>query len=400
VSAPGPLAGVRVLDLSRILAGPWSTMTLADLGAEVWKVEPPGSGDDTRGWRPPAVGGEATYYLCCNRGKRGLAVDLGHEAGRRVVQRLAAEADVLVENFRAGGLDRFGLDYASVRASNPRVVYCSVSGFGRTGSLAARPGYDFLLQAEAGLMSITGEAAGEPMRFGVAVVDIVTGMNATQAILAALFARERTGEGQRVEVALYDSAVQLLANVASGYLNTGVPPRRHGNAHPTVIPYQVFPTADGDLVLAVGNDRQFAALCRDVLDAPDLAEDGRFGHASGRIEHREALVAALSARFRARPTAAWLGRLHAAGIPAGRVRTVPEVFAAPETEERGLVVEAPHPTAGSVRMVASPLRLDGTPVGPPTAPPLLGEHTEEVLRRVLGLGRDEIDRLRAERAIG
>lgn len=398
MSDRAPLDGIRILDLSRVLAGPWATQTLSDLGAEVWKVESIGAGDDTRSWKPPETGGQSTYYLCCNRGKRSLAVDLKTPGGRELVLDLARRADVVVENFRPSSLRGLGLGYEDLSAANPGLIHCSITGYGRGAADPDRPGYDFLIQAECGLMSITGEAEGAPVRVGVAVIDLVTGMNAVQAILAALYARTRTGRGQRVEVSLFDCGVQLLANVASGHLNTGEAPARHGNAHPTVLPYQIFPTADGELVLAVGNDRQFAVLCRDVLEDEALAGDGRFATNAARVGNRRALIDALSAVLRTRPTGDWLCRLRGHGIPCGEVRTVPEVFATPDA--RALVAEAPHPTAGSVRMVRSPLRLSDTPVRAPTAPPLLGADTEPVLRDVLGLCPEAVAALRAAGAIG
>lgn len=376
-----PLDGIKVLDLSRILAGPWCTQTLADLGAEVWKIEEATAGDDTRGWMPPEIGGESTYFQCCNRSKLSVAVDLRDTEGREKIARLADQADVLVENFKKGGLDRFGLGYAQLHERNPRLIYCSISGYGRTGPRADEPGYDFAIQAESGLMAITGEPEGAPMKHGVAITDLVTGMNATQAILAALIARGKTGRGQHLDIALFDSAVALLANVASGHLATGRAPGRFGNAHATVVPYQLFDTADGVLALACGNDQQFRALCGRVLVRPDLAEDERYRTNRNRVLNRDTLIPTLAAVFRGKGTGHWLESLRAAGVPAGQVRSVPEVFAAPDTIGRGLVHEVPVRIHGTLRMVASPLRLSDTPVRPPMAPPRLGEHTEDVLTR-------------------
>jgi len=373
-----PLEGTKVLDLSRVLAGPWCTQTLADLGAEVWKVESPGAGDDTRGWMPPEIDGESTYFLCCNRSKKSFAIDFRTEEGRARLKRMAAEADVLVENFRLDGLKRYGLDYETLSKANPRLVYCSISGYGRTGPRAAEPGYDFAIQAESGLMSITGEPDGSPMKVGVAITDIVTGMNATQAILAALIAREKTGRGQHLDIALLDSAVAVLANLASGHLNTGQDCKRFGNAHPTVVPYQLFETADGIVALAVGNDSQFKNLCVKVIDRPDLAEDPRFAKNRERAVNREILIPILEELFRARTTAEWVRELQAVGVPSGQVRSVAEVFAAPDVRERGLIVEAPDEKHGTLRFVASPLRFSETPVRPPIAPPRLGEHNDEL----------------------
>ncbi len=381
MSAP-PLEGIRVLDLSRILAGPSCTQALADLGAEVWKIEPPGRGDDTRGWMPPEIDGASTYYLCCNRLKKSVAVDLRTEEGRRNVRALADEADIVVENFRPSSLRRFGLDPDSLMSANPRLIYCSISGYGRTGPRAEEGGYDFTIQAESGLMAITGEPDGAPMKLGVAISDLATGMNAVQAILAALFARERSGRGQHLDIALLDSAVALLANVATGHLNSTRDTRRYGNAHATIVPYQLFATADSTLALACGNDGQFQALCRNVLGRDDLADDPRFLRNRDRVAHREALVGELETEFAAEETRFWLDRLKAAGVPGGQVRSVPEVFAAEDVLGRGLVVEVPDPRHGVLRLVRSPLRFSETPVRDPEAPPRLGEHTEEVLSRL------------------
>ncbi|MBI4182733.1 MAG: CoA transferase [Proteobacteria bacterium] len=394
-----PLAGLLVLDLTRVLAGPWCTMTLADLGAEVIKIENPKGGDDTRAWSPPEAGGESAYYLCANRNKKSVAVDLGHAEGRRLVRALAAKADVLVENFRAGALARFGLDYPALAAENPGLVYCSISGYGRESPKAELGGYDFVVQAEGGLMAITGEADGAPMKLGVAIADLIAGMNATGAILAALTARARDGKGQFIDIALLDGVVAALANVASNHLVSGRPARRYGNAHANVVPYQLFEASDGALVLACGNDRQFAVLCGEVLGRAELAADPRFATNRARAENREALVPVLAALFAARPRAHWLAALRAAGVPAGAIREVAEVLAAPEVLARGMVQEVPHPTAGAVRLVASPLKLARTPVREIAPPPLLGEHTDEVLGRRLGLSAAEIARLREARAI-
>jgi len=379
-----PLDGIKVLDLSRILAGPWCTQTLADLGAEVWKIEEAKAGDDTRGWMPPEIGGESTYFQCCNRSKLSVAIDLRQPEGQELVVRLAEQADVLVENFRKGALERFGLGYEQLRARNKRLIYCSISGYGRTGPRADEAGYDFAIQAESGLMAITGEPDGNPMKHGVAITDLVTGMNATQAILAALIARGCTGRGQHLDIALFDSAVALLANVASGHLATGRPPGRFGNAHATVVPYQLFDTADGVLALACGNDQQFRALCQKVLMRPGLSDDPRYARNRDRVHHRETLIPALAKAFAMETTGTWIDALRAAGVPAGQVRTVPEVFAATDVLERGLVQEVPDALHGMLRMTASPLRFSETPVRPPTSPPRLGQDTDNVIGRVLG----------------
>ena len=389
------LEGVKVLDLSRVLAGPWCTQTLADLGADVWKIEEPTKGDDTRSWMPPEINGESTYFLCCNRSKKSVAIDMKDPEGQAILRRLAEKADVLVENFRKGALDRFGLGYEQLAAINPRLIYCSISGYGRTGSRADEAGYDFAIQAESGLMAITGEPDGAPMKHGVAITDIVTGMNATQAILAALIARGKTGQGQFIDVSLFDSAVALLANVGSGHLVTGNEPRRYGNAHATVVPYQLFDTADGVLALAVGNDLQFQNLCLRVLERPDLAADERYRKNRDRVLNRTTLIPLLAEMFRTRGTADWVARLKQAGVPAGQVRKVSQVFASPEMKERGTVAEVPDERHGTLRLIASPLRLSGTPVRPPVAPPRLGEHTREVLKRELGLGEQDLARLPA-----
>ncbi|PXA99654.1 CoA transferase [Nostoc sp. 3335mG] len=389
-----PLAGRRVLDLSRVLAGPWCTMVLADLGAEVTKVEHPRGGDDTRHWGPPYTGGESAYYLCANRNKRSIAIDLSTPDGQRIVREMAAEADVLVENYKLGGLDKYGLDYASIAAINPRIVYCSVSGYGRTSPIAERPGYDYVIQAEGGLMAVTGPVDGEPMKVGVAVTDLFTGMAAAQAILAALIAADRDGLGQHLDMALYDNQIAMMANVGSAALVSGNEPRRFGNGHPTIVPYQLFDTQDGQVVVAVGNDGQFAAFAR-LLGRPELTEDDRFARNSARVGNREALLAQIVPLMRERPTEYWLQGLRAAGIPGGAVRGVAEAQAAPETLARNMIATVPHPTAGEVRLVASPLKLSRTPVVDPIGPPLLGQHSDEVLA-AMGYDAAAITELRAK----
>ena len=374
------LHGVRILDLSRVLAGPWCTMTLADLGADVIKIENPSGGDETRGWGP-FRDGESAYYLCANRNKRSVAVDISTPQGQRVLQGLAAHCDVVVENFKAGALDRYGLDYESLKKIRPDVIYCSVSGYGRSSPMAQRPGYDYVVQAEAGMMSITGEPEGEPMKAGVAVADLFTGMYAVQAILAAIIARRNDGQGQLIDMALFDCQVAMLANVGSAYLVTGEEPRRYGNAHASVVPYQVLPTADTDIVLAVGNDRQFRLLCEQVLLHPEWASDARFATNGARIQNRDALVALLREVLRTRPARDWQIRLATTGIPTGTVRSVGAALESREATARGMVTSVEHPKIGTLRMVASPIRLGGTPVRAPKAPPALGEHTQEVLRQ-------------------
>ena len=399
-AANAPLAGTRVLDLSRVLAGPWCTQILADLGADVVKVENPDGGDDTRGWGTAVTEGETTYYLAANRNKRSIAVDLANAEGQGIIRDLAAGSDVLVENFKLGGLAKFGLDYETLREINPRLIYASVSGYGRTGPHAARPGYDLLVQAESGLMSITGDADGGPMRFGVAVSDVTTGMYTAQAVLAALLARVRTGAGQHIDMALHDCSVALLANTATTALALGKAPPRYGNTHPDVVPYQTFPAADGEIVLAVGNDSQFQRFCRDVIGRPDLADDARYITNIGRIKGREALIPEIAGEMKKLTRAAWLEKLDAAGIPAGQVRDLPESLSSPEVIARGMVQGAALPDGTEVRFGGSPLNFSDTPVRTPAAPPTLGQHTDEVLAELLSLSAQEIARLRKSGAVG
>ncbi|WP_448476774.1 CaiB/BaiF CoA transferase family protein [Pseudoxanthomonas mexicana] len=401
---PQSLAGVRVLDLTRVLAGPWCTQVLADLGADVIKVERPGSGDDTRGWGPPFLKDgegnetpESAYYLCANRNKRSLTVDLSTEEGQAVIRRLAMRSDVLVENFKVGDMARHGLDAATLRAAHPRLVYCSITGFGQDGPYAQRAGYDFAVQGLGGLMSVTGAADGEPQKVGVAVADLFTGMYATVAILAALRHRDATGEGQAIDMALLDAQVAMLANLGSHYLVGGEVPARQGNAHANIVPYQVFAVADGHIIVAVGNDRQFARLC-ELLGLAALGQDARFATNAGRVRHRDALIPVLQSVFRARGRHAWLTVLEAAGIPCGPVNDLAEVFADPQVRARGMIVETAHPQVDTVPLVGSPLKLSATPVEPPRAPPMLGEHTFDVLREA-GFSEDEIATLRANGAV-
>ena len=387
-----PLAGRRVLDLSRVLAGPWCTMVLADLGAEVTKVEHPRGGDDTRHWGPPYTGGESAYYLCANRNKRSIALDISKPEGQRIVRDLAARADVLVENYKLGGLEKFGLGYSSIAEINPRIVYCSISGYGRRSPIAERPGYDYVIQAEGGLMSVTGPVDGEPMKVGVAVADLFTGMAAAQAILAALIAADRDGVGQHLDMALYDCQLAMLANVGSAALVAGTEPRRYGNGHPTVVPYQLFDTLDGQVVVAVGNDAQFTAFATRLLDRPDLATDERFAKNGSRVANRDALLAEIMPLMREHTTEWWLAGLRSVGVPTGAVRQVGEALAAPEATARDMVATVAHPSAGEVKLVASPLKLGRTPVVSPVAPPMLGQHSRTVLAE-LGYRADEIEAL-------
>ena len=391
-----PLEGIKVLDLSRVLAGPWCAMTLADLGAEVWKVETPKGGDETRKWAPPSVRGISTYYLSVNRNKKAVALDMASPRGAELVRELVRRADIVVENFMPKSLLRLRLDYESLRLLNPRIIHCSISGYGRDGPLADRPGYDFVMQAECGLMAITGTAEGEPLRFGVAITDLVSGMNATQAILAALYNRAMTGEGQSVDVALYRSGLQLLANIGSGYLNTGEEPVRFGNAHPSIVPYQAFPTADGMLALAVGTDEQFRRLCTEVLARADLAAAPDYATNRKRAQNRAPLVAELAVLFLTQSTAHWLQRLAAANVPGGKVRKVSEAFSEQPDLAGEMVTAVPHPELGQVKVVGSPMRFSANSLADPSHPPLLGEHTAEVLEQVLGVAPAEIARLHAE----
>jgi len=390
----GALAHLRVLDLSRVLAGPWASQVLADLGAEVIKVERPLAGDDTRAWGPPYLAGESAYFISTNRGKKSITVDLSRPEGQEIVRRLAARSDALLENFKAGALERYGLGYAQLAPLNPRLVYCSISGFGQTGPYRDRAGYDFLVQGMGGLMSITGEPEGEPMKVGVAVTDILTGMYAATAILAALTHRDRSGRGQHIDLALLDVQVAMLANQAESFLVTGSPPERMGNAHPSIVPYRAFAARDGHLVLAVGNDGQFARLCT-VAGRPELASDARFATNAARVRNRRELEPMLAAIIAQRPRQEWIASLEAAGVPCGPINDLAQVFADPQVRHRGLQVEAPHAQAGTVPMVRSPLRLSETPARSDVPPPLLGEHTFEVLKEVLQMSSAEIEALRA-----
>ncbi|MBV6474691.1 MAG: CoA transferase [Rhodocyclaceae bacterium] len=398
------LSHIRVLDLSRVLAGPWCTQNLADLGAEVIKVEKPGSGDDTRAWGPPwlrdAEGrdtGESAYFLSCNRGKKSLALDIAHPAGSRIVRELARHCDVLVENFKVGGLAKYGLDWDSLHAINPRLVYCSITGFGQDGPYAERPGYDFIVQGMGGLMSVTGERddapGGGPQKVGVAVADLFTGMYATVAVLAALTFREQSGQGQRIDLALLDAQVAMLANQNMNFLVSGQAPMRLGNAHPNIVPYQTFATSDGHLILAVGNDAQFRRFC-ELAGCAELADDARFASNPARVAHRTALIPLLEPILRSRTTLAWIGALEAAGVPCGPINRLNEVFDDPQVRHRGLRIDLPHPTAGNLAQVASPIRLSATPPEYASPPPLLGQHTNEILQELLGFPEEERARLR------
>lgn len=392
------LKGIKVLDLSRVLAGPWASMTLGDLGAEIWKIEQPEVGDDSRAWIPPSIEGISTYFLAANRNKKSIAIDIGISQGREVIVELAKRADILIENFRPASLRKFRLTYDELKEINPRLIVCSISGYGRGHHLEERPGYDFIIQAESGFMSITGEKAGEPMRLGVAFVDLITGMNAVQAILAALYMRERTGEGQWLDISLTDGALFMLANIASGYLNTGREPTRFGNAHPSIVPYQLFTCADGKIAVAVGNDEQFRRFCR-VVGRADLGSDPRFANNRSRVEHRETLLAMLDQRIAELTSADLIRDLLEAMVPAGEVRTVKEAFASDVAELRRVVVEVPHPIIGTFRTVRSPLRMSASEQAPPTPPPEIGSDTDSVLSEVIGYSTADLERLRKSGAI-
>jgi crotonobetainyl-CoA:carnitine CoA-transferase CaiB-like acyl-CoA transferase len=398
----GALSHLRVLDLSRILAGPWCAQLLGDLGAEVIKVERPGAGDDTRGWGPPFLSnadgtdGDAAYFLSANRNKKSVTIDFTRPEGQVLVRELAAKSDIIVENFKVDGLKKYGLDYESIKAVNQRIIYCSITGFGQDGPYAARAGYDFLIQAMGGLMSITGQKDGEPgagpQKVGVALTDILTGLYGGVGILAALANRERTGMGQHIDLALLDVHVACLANQAMNFLVGGTAPVALGNAHPNIVPYQDFPTADGHMVIAVGNDGQFVRLCT-VLGDSALGSDPRFKTNRARVENRAVLVPALNRLTTSRPTAEWVSRLETAGVPCGPINDIEDVFKDPQVVARGLKMELPHPTAGITPSVGNPIRLSETPVAYGAAPPVLGADTLDVLAHVLGIGAAECSAL-------
>lgn len=386
-----PLEGVRVLDLSRILAGPWCTQQLADLGAEVIKIERPGQGDDTRHWGPPWLENseEAAYYLSCNRGKKSVAVDIASPEGQQTLLALLDHCDVLVENFKVGGLKKYGLDYASLKEKKPDLIYCSITGFGQDGPYAQRAGYDFMIQAMGGVMSVTGlpdeQPGGGPVKIGVAFADVFTGMYASNAILAALFQRQRTGLGTHIDLALLDVQVGVLANQGLNYLTSGQVPQRLGNAHPNIVPYQAFATADGHMILAVGNDTQFQRFCQEAGCA-ELAGDERFATNRQRVANREILLPLLEPLIKQRSTREWLEALEQQGVPCGPINNLEEVFQDPQVKHRGMELELPHPQAGKVKLISNPIRFDGEALNSSSAPPLLGEHTEEVLKELLNRG--------------
>ncbi|OGA52670.1 MAG: CoA-transferase [Betaproteobacteria bacterium RIFCSPLOWO2_12_FULL_62_13] len=402
---PGPLSHIRVLDLSRVLAAPWTGQNLADLGAEVIKVERPRKGDDSRAFGPPWLKdqdgkdtAESAYFLAANRGKKSITVDLSRREGQELARRLAAQCDVLLENYKFGDLARYGLGYDDLKAINPRLIYCSVTGFGQTGPYRERPGYDFMIQGMGGLMSITGERddlpGGGPQRVGVPVVDIMTGMYASVAVCAALAHRERTGTGQHLDLALLDTQVAFLASQAMNYLASGEVPGRLGNVHPNIVPYQTFKTRDGDIILACGNDNLFNRFC-DIADCRHLAADPRFATNSKRVENRTILTQLLTEIFVKRTTHEWVEALEAAGVPNGPINNIQQVFEEPQVVARGMKIELDHPLAGKVPLVASPMRFSATPLEYKAAPPTLGQHTDEILRGMLKLSDAEIARLRA-----
>ncbi len=392
------LADVRVLDLSRVLAGPYCTMVLGDLGADVIKIENPEGGDDTRHWGPPFADGESAYFLGVNRNKRSVTLNLKDRRGQELLRRLAGQSDVLVENLRPGTLERWGLGGASLRVLNPRLITCSLSAFGTAGPYRDDPGYDFTLQALGGLMSVTGPPDGEPTKVGVALVDVITGLFATTAILAALRARDRTGQGQQVDLSLLECELAALANVAAAYLVSGERPRRYGNAHPSIVPYQVFPARDRPFALAAANDRQFTILCG-ILGHPEWAEDPRFATNPARVVHRQTLVTLLAEALGQRDADEWVQMLRAAGLPCAPINNVDEVFAHEQVRALGVVEEIQHPTVGLLPLVRPPFHLSATPPTIRRAPPTLGQHTAEVLGELLGIGPAELDDLRLQGVI-
>ena len=405
----GPLAGIRVLDLSRVLAGPWAGQNLADLGADVIKIERPNVGDDSRAFGPPWVKDaqgrdtkDSAYFTSANRGKRSVTVNLSKPQGQELVRRLAAESDVLLENYKFGDLERYGLGYAQLKELNPRLIYCSVTGFGQTGPYRERPGYDFMIQGMGGMMSVTGEPdgapGGGPQRAGVPIADIITGMYASIAICAALAHRAQSGKGQHLDLALLDSQIALLAYQNTNYFATGKPPGRIGNLHPNIVPYQPFHAKDGDVILACGNDNLYRKFC-EAAGCMELAVDARFASNGKRVENRKELTRLLGEIFQKRTKKEWVELLEAAGVPNGPINDIAQVFAEPQVQARGVKIELEHAVAGKLPMVASPMRFSGTPLEHKLAPPVLGQHTDEVLRELLGMNAAQIAALRAEEAI-
>ena len=405
----GPLKHIRVLDLSRVLAGPWASQVLADLGAEVIKIEKPGEGDDTRGWGPPFITnpdgsrGDAAYFLSTNRGKSSVLIDMSKPDGQKLIRELAAKSDVVLENFKVGGLKKYGLDYESLRAVNPGLIYCSITGFGQHGPYAQRAGYDFMIQGMGGIMSVTGQPDGEPgaepMKVGVAFADIFTGLYAVIGMLAALSHRERTGEGQQVDLALLDCQVAVLANQALNFLVGGQAPTRLGNAHPNIVPYQTFKTRDGHVIIAVGTDRQFREFCR-IAGIAHIADDPRFSTNRGRVENRKELVSLLIDPIKTRSTGEWIALLEAAAVPCGPINRIDEVFADPQVIARGIQIALSRPDGAVTPGVANPIRLSATPIDYDRAPPALGDGTATVLKTVLGLAEGDVEALRDSGVIG
>ncbi len=396
--SPSALAGLRVIDFSRVLAGPYCTMLLADLGADVIKVEHPQGGDDTRQWGPPWLDGESAYFLSVNRNKRSLTLNLKHQKGRELAHQLAISADILVENFKVGTMAKYGLDYETLSQQNPGVIYCSISGYGQNGPDRDRAGYDFIVQAEAGLMSIIGPPEGPPYKVGVAIVDITAGMFASHAILAALYSRQQTGRGQMIDIALLDSQIAWLANVAQNYLVSGQAPKRYGNAHPNIVPYEVFQTSDGYLALGVGNDKQYQRLC-DVAGRTDLRDDARFQTNPGRVTFRDELIPKLQEVFRSRPTATWIEQLSAMGIPVGPINDIPTVMQHPQVQARQMVQIIQRPDGKDVPQLGPVAKYSATPARIYRHPPALGEHSQEILRQDLNLADHEIEELILEKVI-
>jgi formyl-CoA transferase len=395
---PGPLSGVRVLDLTRVVAGPYCSMFLGDLGAEVVKVEQPGTGDDTRGWGPPFAGGESAYYLCINRNKQSLTLDLKSKRAVELLRQLVKVADVILENFRPGTMERLGLGEKELREINPRLIYASLTGFGADGPMSDWPGYDLIVQAWGGLMSITGTPDGEPVKVGVAIIDLVAGLMLGKAITAALFAREKIGVGQRIDTSLLEAEVASLINVGSNYLVGGQVPTRWGNAHPNIVPYQNFQTADGYLVIGVASEIIWKRFC-EAIGQRDLINDPRFADNSKRVENRSELIALLSETFLQRRNDAWFKLLTDAEVPCAPVQTIDQVFQAPQVLQRDMLIEVDHPTAGKVRMAGIPVKFSVTPATVRMPPPLLGEHNEEILKTWLGLSADSIDELKKEKVL-
>jgi len=394
----GALAGIRVIDLTRVLAGPLCTMMLGDLGADIIKIEPPESGDETRRWGPPFVAGESAYFLGVNRNKRSLTLNLGGEAGRAILASLMRDADVVINNYKVGTFEKWGFDGAWFEANAPRAVRCAITGYGPTGPKAALPGYDFILQAESGLMSICGAADGEPTKYGVAIVDICTGLLACNGVLAALNARHRTGKGQKIEVSLYETSLTMLANVASSFLVAGKEAARYGNGHPTIVPYTTYKTSDRTIAVAVGNDGQFGKFAQ-VLDHPEWADDSRFSANSARVENRRLLDELVEQSLASASAEIWLGKLKAAGIPCGMINSVSQALQDPQTQARGMVETVEHPLVGALKMLGIPMKFSTTPASVRSPPPTLGEHVDEILRELLGFDDKHIAALRANQTV-